>query len=57
MGVSSVTSAVSSAASVPVDATTSVLKKTLDIAKQQGAQLADMVSQESGVGNFLNIKG
>lgn len=55
MDVSGVTSAVGSAASAPVDVATTMLKKSLDIAKDQGMALADMVSKQAGLGNVLNL--
>ena len=56
MELSALSSAASGATGVPVAMATTVLRKVLDMASDQSAQLLKTVGQQAGLGNSLDIR-
>lgn len=55
MELSAVSAAAQTQANVQGEIAVSVLKKTLEISKEQGAELVRMMSQQAGVGQRVDL--
>jgi len=56
MELSALSSAASGAVGVPAEMATTVLRKVLDMASEQSAQLLRTVGQQAGLGTILDLR-